>query len=632
MVEVSLNEITKNYGGANVLNGLSLRVQKGEKAGLIGINGSGKTTLFRIIAGIEPTSSGTVSYRQDVKIAYLDQIPVFTRDTTAGQCLRESFTHLNKIDQKLKDLEKKFHLLSDQELDKAIKKYGDLQLEFENKGGYSVDLEIEKICTGLKINNLSECRFSDLSGGEKTRVLLARMLLQKPDLLLLDEPTNHLDLESIEWLESYLKETKSSVLIISHDRYFLDQIVSRIMELKAGEIEEFAGNYSFYLEENRRRRQTEMDIFKQAAKRIKSLKEAAERYRTWGNINSDNSAHMAKAKRCEKQIEELEKVKKPARNRKIRADFSNTGRSGKIVVRLQKIKKSYGENLVLRAIDLNLHYRQRVVLLGRNGCGKTTLFRIINQEIEPDAGDIYIGPSVKIGYLQQEVEFQDENLSLLDSFLAEYPVTQGEVRSILARFLFLGEDVFKKIRELSGGERVRFQLSLLMHGNVNFLLLDEPTNHLDILSREMLEQAIADFKGTVLFISHDRYLINKLSEKILELEEGKLQEYPGDYEYYRLCKSQVSGSDKSDDAGLKPIIRSQDEQELRRLKQKIRNIEENITWLESELEGIERKMLEISDYEDLNKMYERKCTVKDQITQLMEQWEYLMGEEEIIKK
>lgn len=540
MLEITLKSIEKAYGIDIVLTKFSMEANKGDRIGIIGTNGCGKTTVFKIISGIENYDEGLMSIRKGSSIGYLDQIPEF--HGTVEQMLHSAFVKLNPLKEEMEQVE---HKMSDpnttpEELDKAVSIYGRLQEKFEQLGGYRMEEQINRICTGLKITSeMRQQRFDTLSGGEMTTASLGKILLQNPDILLLDEPTNHLDIESVEWLEDYLKDYTGAVLIISHDRYFLDKTVSKIIEIENGESIHYSGNYSFYLEEKDRMLMSEFERYKDQQKKIKAMKESMERLRIWSR-NGQNQKMFKKVKQIEKRLEKMEIIDKPMlEKKKIGLSFSSQSRSGNIVVEAENISKSYetGKDIISN-IDLLINYKERVSLLGKNGSGKSTLIKMITGDIEQDTGKLKVGSNVKIGYLSQEITFPEEKATILQSFIDSTDMLQGDARSKLAKFMFYGDDVFKRVGDLSGGERVRLRLCELMHHDINMLILDEPTNHLDIDSREMLEDSLAEFDGTLLFISHDRYFINKLAERIIEIENGKLRSYNGNYEYYKRKKIQ----------------------------------------------------------------------------------------------
>jgi len=624
MIDIGMKNIVKSYGADKILRKVSFDIQTDERLGLIGINGSGKTTIFKIISGLEPYDEGMLNFRKDVTVGYLHQIPDVFNNYTALEVLREAFKEIFQQKERMERLENEMVQADQNEVEKLMKVYGEIQSQFEQSRGYEIDVKLSKICSGLKINDeIIKRSFKTLSGGEKTTLMLAKILLENPDILLLDEPTNHLDIDSVEWLEEFLKEYKGSVIIVSHDRYFLDSVVTRIIELEDGVINNFAGNYSFYFEERERRFQSQFEIYKDTQKRIKAMKAAAERFRTWGRINTDNNAHMARAKRLEQKIEELKEIEKPSRSRSISLSF-NGKRSGNDVVVIKNLLKKFDDKLILKDLDFHLNYREKTAILGRNGSGKSTLFKIIQNKCDFNSGEVKVGPSVKIGYLEQDVSFPMEEKSVLEVFRHHYPMYEGEARNKLAKFRFTRMDVFKKVKDLSGGEKVRLRLCLLMHLEINLLLLDEPTNHLDIDSREMIERTLLEFQGTILFISHDRYFINKIGSNIAELKNGKLKIYPGNYDYYRNRKKGEIPIISKRVKEAKARIKDDHQNGSQRLNRQLRDVEEEILWLERDLDDKEKEMEKFpTNYEKLTEIYNSKELAKVKLKLLYSEWEEL---------
>jgi ATP-binding cassette, subfamily F, member 3 len=620
MLDIGLKDIKKSYGADNILRKVSFDLHRDERLGLIGINGSGKTTIFKVIAGIESQDSGFLNVRKGVIVGYLHQIPDVFNNYSALEVLREAFATIFLIKERMERLEIVMGDADHAEVEKLMRNYGELQVQFEQSGGYGIEVKLNKICSGLKIDDkLKNRNFSTLSGGEKTTLMLGKILLENPDVLLLDEPTNHLDIESVEWLETYLNEYKGSVIVVSHDRYFLDKIVSRIVELEDGEINNYAGNYSFYNEEKERRFQSQFEIYKDTQKKIKAMKAAAERFRIWGRINTDNAAHMARAKRLEQKIEELKEIERPGRTKGLEISFKGK-RSGNDVIVIKRLNKKFKEKIIFNELDMHLNYKDKTAVLGRNGSGKTTLFKIILDQLKPERGEVKVGSSVKIGYLEQDVAFQLQDKSVLEMFRYHYPMYEGEARNKLARFRFTGTDVFKRVRDLSGGEKVRLRLCLLIQQEINLLLLDEPTNHLDIASREMIENTLLEFNGTILFISHDRYFINRIAGKVAELSDGKIKLYGGNYDYYRQMKEKQELIVSQPEKKKKLRITNVDEAQV--LRKQMVKIEEEIVWKEKELEEKESEMAKYpTDYEKLTEIYEQKNEIKAELKLMYEQWE-----------
>ena len=430
---------------------------------------------------------------------------------------------------------------SDEELERLMKKYGKLEEEFSTKGGYELEEKFSKICSGCKISDeLLERKYNILSGGEKTRINLAKILYSNPDILLLDEPTNHLDIQSIEWLEEFLNNYKGTVMISSHDRYFLDKVAKRIILIERGEAEVFNGNYSYYLEENERRIMAEFDNYEDQQKKIKAMKAAIKKLQEFGRLASPGGeAFFKRAASIQKRLDKMELLEKPEEKKKINLSFDVKSRSGKEVVKVQDLGVILGDNIVLEQVDMNISYGEKVCIVGNNGSGKSTLIKSIMNEIIPTSGEIKVGDSVKIGYIPQEIKFKNENSTILEEFTKFFIGDETRARAILSRFMFNAENVFKNVGSLSGGEKVRLQLACLMQQDTNCIIMDEPTNHIDIDTREVLEEALQDYRGTLIAVTHDRYFANKLATRIIEINDGKAKSYTGNYDYYRNKKDIV---------------------------------------------------------------------------------------------
>lgn len=534
MIELSIDNLMKFYGANKIFENITFDIKTGEHIGLIGRNGCGKTSLMKILMGLEDQQAGNISIRKDCKLGYLNQIPNYTEETSVMEVLQMAFEHVYEMHAKMDELEQQMLYLKDQELEKAILKYSRLQEAYELNGGYALETKINKITDGLKITEkLKQMKFNRLSGGEKTRVILAKLLLEEPDILLLDEPTNHLDLNTILWLEGFLADYKGAALIISHDRFFLDRVVSRIIELSNDRAEEYLGNYSYYVTEKERRFLIEQKAYQNQQKKIERMEQQIERFRIWGAMR-DSEAMYKRAKEIEKRLEKIDVLDRPILSkRKIRLNQTEIGRSGKIVIEAVDLKKSFGDRLLLNAVQVNVFYQDSICIIGDNGCGKTTFLKLLLGELEPDDGTVKLGSQVVVGYLPQQVDFIDEDQSVLEYFARHHNLTYGDARSQLAKVLFFHEDVNKSIKYLSGGEKSRLKLCSLTFEGVNLLILDEPTNHLDIESREVLEETLMNFNGTLLFVSHDRYFIDKIADKIIEIEDFTTKEYQGDYGYYQ---------------------------------------------------------------------------------------------------
>lgn len=627
MIEIALKDIEKYYGANKVLENISFEATSGEKIGILGRNGTGKTTIFKIISGIEDCNGGSLSIRRGSNIGYLDQIPEYPENYRSIDALNDAFKNVFDIKEKMIILEKKMTNLQEKNLDSIMKEYGLLQVEYENKGGYEIEEKISKICTGLKIDEeLKERLFSTLSGGEKTRIVLGRILLQNPHILLLDEPTNHLDIESVEWLEEFLKEYKGTVLVISHDRYFLDAVVDKILEIETGKCNVYHGNYSYYVKEKERRLYEQFEVYKSQQKKIKSMEEAIKRFKEWGN-RGDNERIFKKAGNMQKRIDRMDKVDRPQLEKaNMKLNLSADSRSGKDVIEVKKLRKSFENKFIFKDLDFYVKYGERVAVLGKNGCGKSTLIKILLSEINADSGEVKIGAGVKIGYLQQEIKFSNKEHAILQAFREDYPVDEGKARGILAGFLFYSDDVFKKVKNLSGGEKVRLKLCKLMHRDINLLILDEPTNHLDIDSREILEQALIGFDGTTVFISHDRYFINRMADRIVEFNNGKLINYVGNYDYYKRKKTKEKLAEKEKPKKKKYNREKINNGEMRedsrkKIDKKIKDLEYEIEGLESEIRSLNEALFNYSDdYEKLTQIHNEKCNLQKRLDKLLEEW------------
>lgn len=607
MTICSVNNVTKSFGGNIIFENISLEIKNGERVGLVGRNGSGKTTIFQLLTGMESLDAGAIHMKKGTRIGHVAQIPKFDESMTVYEVLSSAFKIEKELEREMRTLEK--DMAEEREssvLQKLMERYGIIQEKFAFLGGYEIEANIMKVANGLQVTELFPRSFLELSGGEQTKVSLAYMLLQKPDLLLLDEPTNHLDLFAVEWLEQFLKEYNGTVMVISHDRYFLDEVVTKIFDLEDGEIHVYHTNYSRFVEEKEERLLQEFQAYQEQQKKIKKMKEAIKRLREWANqANPPNEGLHKRARSMERALERMQKLKKPILERKqIGLQFEGQDRSGKDVVVIKEVSKGFADHPLFNEVNLHVRFQERAAIVGRNGTGKTTLLKLLLEEIEPDAGEIRIGSSVKIGYLSQHA-YGNMKSDVLEAFREYVAVTEGEARHILAKFLFYGPAVFKKVTQLSGGEKMRLRLAQLMYQDINFLILDEPTNHLDIESREVLEEALEQYNGTILAVSHDRYFLNKLFEKTYWIDEHKLFEFAGNYAWARqkweerletqVIKQQRQGRKSIETAPVK--------------KKEARNIEEIETELmhvEEDIYTLECTMEHVVDIKRLEQLYEEK--------------------------
>lgn len=611
MTICSVNNVTKSFGGNTIFENISLEIKNGERVGLVGRNGSGKTTIFGLLTGKESLDAGAIHMKKGTRIGHVAQIRKFDEVMTVYDVLSSAFKVEKELEKEMHALEKNMAVEQEQSaLEKLMERYGVIQEKFAFLGGYEIEANIMKVANGLQVTDLFSRVFTELSGGEQTKVSLAYMLLQKPDLLLLDEPTNHLDLFAVEWLEQFLKEYTGTVIVISHDRYFLDEVVTKIFDLEDGEIHVYHTNYSQFVEEKEERLLQEFQAYQEQQKKIKKMKEAIKRLREWANqANPPNEGLHKRARNMERALERIEKLKRPILERKqMGLQFEGQERSGKDVVVMKEVSKGFAGRPLFEQANLHVRFQERAAIVGRNGTGKTTLLKLLLEEINPDVGEIRIGSSVKIGYLSQHT-YGNVKSNVLEAFREYVAVTEGEARHILAKFLFYGPAVFKKVTQLSGGEKMRLRLAQLMYQDINFLILDEPTNHLDIESREVLEEALEQYNGTILAVSHDRYFLNKLFEKTYWIDECKLFEFAGNYAWAR-----QKWEEKLEKQVIKQKRQGRKSVEMVPVKEKkARNLEEienELMHVEEDIYAIECEMEHVADVERLEKLYEEK-TMKE---------------------
>ncbi len=626
MIVLSIEHLKKTYGAECVLEDVHFELHTGERIGLVGRNGAGKTTVFKVICGYEQPSEGFIHKSKGIRIGYLEQIPNYPENITVEGVLMQAFESLSNLQKDLRELEMKMAQVTGTELEGVMEDYSAVQRAYEVEGGYEVTEKLGRIVTGLKLEDFLKQSFETLSGGEKTRSLLAKLLLESPDVLLLDEPTNHLDVDSVEWLETFLGDYSGAVVIVSHDRYFLDRTVQRIVEIEMKNSRLWHGNYSAYMQQKDEWLRQQLKAYENQQRKVRAMEEAVARFRQWGT-NGDNEAMFVKAKNMEKRIERMDKIDKPFEDKSnIKVTFKSSGRSGKEVLVLDAVSAGYDGRPLFESVNLDLRYRDRVALVGKNGIGKSTLLNVVLGTMEPLSGSLKLGAKVKIGFLEQDIRFEAPDRSVLAFFNAETGLSEGICRSKLARFLFMGEDVFKTVAHLSGGEKVRLKLALMMEEGINLLIMDEPTNHVDISSREMLELALDNFDGTVLFISHDRYLINRLATRIADLSPSGIEMFDSTYEAYRTQKKKRDTEmTTAENAEKNKNYRNADERRLQNAERKrakrISEIEFELARIEVEIEDVEAQ-LEISTlpYESIAKRYDKLTDLKSIYDALMEEW------------
>ena len=616
MVDIQVTNLTKFFViGENLLENLSFEIQEGECVAILGRNGCGKTTLFNILTGQMDYDSGEVYVNPNKKLGLISQIPKFPEGFTVEDVLRSAFTELLRLRRRMEALEGEMAAGAS---DAQLREYDSLTNRFQTGGGYDMDVEVDKICNGLGISSEQRGQeFASLSGGEKTRVNLARLLLEKTDILLLDEPTNHLDLRSVEWLEQYINAFKGTVLTISHDRYFIDQVADRVIEIADGHAEFYSGNYSFYMDEKQARFDLQMKQYEQEQAKLKQLGYTLERMKGWG-IN--NRTLYRRAMSIQHRMERIHRTEKPKKERTMKASFGEKDFSGDIVFKMKGVSKSFGDRVLFSDINLSVEGGERIALLGDNGTGKTTFIKCLLGE-EDCQGKIQFGPTVKFGYLPQIVHFDHPERSLYDTMLYEKNCTPQTARDRLGAFLFQGEDVFKQVGNLSGGEQSRLRLCMLMDEKINLLILDEPTNHLDIASREWVEAAIEEFEGVLLFVSHDRYFIEKFAERIWLLEDGTIRDFPCGYQKYRSILEHEAAAKPAPTVEVKPKKEKpkggtkESEKLVRRLEREIEKQEAAIAELDARIEAA------AADYQELTRLLGEKETEENALMELMEQWE-----------
>jgi len=639
MIIVQVQNVKKYHAANLVLENISFQLKEGSKVALIGRNGSGKSTLLRLIAGHDRVDEGILTIRKGLGIGYLPQIPAEFESLTVYEVLAFGYRELQAVRREMAELEKTMSspeiAESSGKLDRLLEDYAKLQEKFEQGGGYEMETNIDQIAAGLQIDRNQDSRsFGSLSGGEKTRIVLASQLVMRPELLLLDEPTNHLDLKGIEWLEQFLNRYAGAYVIVSHDRYFLDAVTTETIEVEDGESHLYLASYSGYLKEKEERLLRQFAQYQEQQKVIKKMKETIRQLEEWGR-NGDNEKFFKRAAAMRRALERMEKIKRPVLERKA-AEFelNPLDRSARRVIEFSGVRKQYGDRVILDEAEGSLLYGEKVALLGDNGAGKTTLLKLLLGAESPDGGELAIGSRVDIGYLAQQEAITNRKQTVLDYFRIEDGLEEGEARNVLAHYLFYGNDVFKPLGSLSGGEWSRLRLALLVRRKPNLLLLDEPTNHLDIDSREALEEALEEFPGTILAISHDRYFMNRLAKRIWELEQGRIVSYLGDYNDYKAKRNERALQEPSPpikDSGRNQPA-AEERLQARAVGQEGRNkggeqlhelLEREIAELEQQLKELDSELMiqsESGDTELLERGWREREALEATLSDKMEKW------------
>jgi len=630
---LACNNIKKSYGANTVIENISFNIEEKEKVAIVGVNGAGKSTLFKIITGEINFDNGNIIIPKDIEVGYFSQNIEIDSSKTIYEEMLTVFEYIINIENNMRIIEQKMSFSKDKELENLMLQYSSLSHKLEESDGYQYKSRIKGVIKGLgfKDNEFNQ-PINQLSGGEKTRVALGKLLLKSPKLLLLDEPTNHLDIDSIQWLEDFLKSYTNSVIIISHDRYFLDKIVTKVIEIENKKSSVYFGNYSYYANKKEVDREIELKHYINQQKEIKKQEEAIKKLRSF---NREKFIKRAESK--EKALNRIELINKPENlPDKINFELKPKIESGNDVLIVSELEKSFDNEILFKNVSFEIKKGEKVALIGPNGVGKTTLFRIILEKIKSDGGTTKLGTGVTIGYYDQEHQNLDDEKTIFDEISDAFPkLTNTEIRNVLAAFVFTGDDVFKKISSLSGGEKGRVSLAKIMLSNANFLILDEPTNHLDINSKEILENALRKYRGTYLYISHDRYFINNTAKKILELSKNGINTYLGNYDYYieKIQQKKTENKDKNN------ILETDSENKLDWKKQKEeqsqqRKKENQIKKIENEIEILEQKINEINEKSALEEIYtnpfkskeifDLKNVYEKKLSELYLKWENLM--------
>lgn len=631
---LSCNNISKSFGTDVIIKSCSFNIEDHEKAAIVGINGAGKSTLLKIITGIEPADTGLVTLAKDKTLGYLAQQQNLGSDNTIYDELLSVKQYILDMEKELRSIEKRMNTADGDELENLMKKYSDLNHRFEMENGYAYKSEITGVLKGLGFSEEDfTLNVNTLSGGQKTRVALGRLLLAKPDIILLDEPTNHLDMESIRWLENYLLNYNGAVLIVAHDRYFLDKIVSKIIELDNGVATVFSGNYTDYAAKKAILRNMKLKEYLNQQREIKHQEDVITKLK---QFNREKSIKRAESR--EKMLDKIEIVDKPQElNDKMNIKLEPNVVSGNDVLTISGLSKSFDDITLFDNIDIEIKRGERVALIGNNGTGKTTILKLINGIIEPDSGSIYLGAKVNIGYYDQEHHVLDPDKTIFDEIRDAYPdLNNTQIRNTLAAFLFTNEDVFKYIRDLSGGEKGRVSLAKLMLSNANFLILDEPTNHLDIVSKEILENTLNNYTGTVLFVSHDRYFINAAATRIIELSNKTVVNYIGNYDYYlekrdilsakpvnTVSSADIEHAKKAADSKASWQEEKVKQAQLKKIKNELKRTEERIANIEERIDKLDNMYADpaiSSDTAKLMEIHTEKEELSKELDKMYDRW------------
>ena len=623
---LSCSNVTKSFGVTEILKDISFMINKNDKVAIVGVNGAGKTTMFKIITRELKQDSGDISFSKDVQsVGYLTQNLDLDESLNIYDTFIKVFQNIIDLEEEIRQTEIQMAKVSADEHEKLFKKYNDLNDKFERLSGYEYKSRVRGVIKGLGFTEEEGLKkISVLSGGEKSRVALGRLLLKNPEILLLDEPTNHLDIKSVEWLEEYLRDYKGTVLLISHDRYFIDRVVNKIIEIENGKSMTYNGDFKNYIMRKKINRELDLKHYEEQQKEIKRQEEVIKKLR---QFNREKSIKRAESR--ERLLEKVERIDRPENEpKKIRIKIKPKVKSGFEVLKVEELSKSFENRELFKGVTFQINRGEKVALIGANGIGKTTILKIILKEEEQNFGQVKFGVNVETGYYDQEHEYLNDEKEILEDIHDAYPfLTTLEIRNVLASFVYIGEDVNKKIKTLSGGEKGRVSLAKIMLSKANFLILDEPTNHLDMFSREILEDALKDYDGTVFYVSHDRYFVNNTADKILELSPNGMKEYLGDYDYYLQKKkeNEFNAPENPKEEKAKPKINFNRNEE-RKIKTQIRLVEDKISAIETEIENMEIELAKdeiASDYIKTQEIFELKTKKENELVALYEEWEEL---------